>query len=119
MKTGSYPLYSGDASMAFDFASCLFPTDFCVFLRVFVQTNEGVVRRFMTWFCRVCSLGLGWPIWSAVSCPDNDTYVANTSGPVILLGVMKMAPVMLQVTVPPRTNLVMKAVMTTAMMMFL
>jgi hypothetical protein len=58
----------------------LFPTDFCVFLREFAQTNEGAVRRFMTWFRRICSSGLWWPIWPAVSCPDNDTYFSNAPG---------------------------------------
>jgi hypothetical protein len=72
--------YQTGSSMALDFATGLFPTDFCVFLRKFAQTNEGVVRRFITWFRRFCSRALWWPIWSAVSCPDNDTNVSNTSG---------------------------------------
>jgi hypothetical protein len=66
--------------MALDFVTGLFPTDFCVFLREFAQTNEGAVCRFMTWFRRFCSRELWWPIWSAVSCPDNDATVSNTSG---------------------------------------
>ena len=80
MTPGGCLLYSGNASMALDFATGLFRTDFCVFLQEFAQTNEGVVRRFMTWFRRFCNRSLRWPIWSAVSCSDSDTDVSNTSG---------------------------------------
>jgi hypothetical protein len=72
-------LYSGDACMALDFATGLFPTDFCIFLRDFAQSNEGTVRRFMVWFRRFCSRALWWPVWSAVSCPDNGSNDSNTS----------------------------------------
>jgi hypothetical protein len=72
-------LYSGDANMALDFSTGLFPTDFCIFLREFAQTNEGVIRRFMTWFRRFCSRALWWPIWSIISCPDNDHTDLNSS----------------------------------------
>jgi hypothetical protein len=73
-------LYSGDARMALDFATGLFPTHFCVFQREFAQTNESDVRRFMAGFRRFCCRELWWPIWSVVSCPDNDTNVSNNSG---------------------------------------
>ena len=72
-------LYSGDTCMAFDFATGLFPADFCIFSRDFAQTNEGTERRFMMWFHRFCSHALWWPIWSATSCPDNDSDDSNTS----------------------------------------
>ena len=71
-------LYSGDAYMAFDFATGLFPTAFCIFLRDFAQTNEGTVRRFMMWFRRFCSRELWWPIWLTISCSD-DPNDYNTS----------------------------------------
>ena len=31
----------------------------------------------MTWYCRFCSRALWWPIWSAVSSPDNDHIDPN------------------------------------------
>ena len=71
-------LCSGDAYMALDFATGLFPTYFCIFLRDFAQINERTVRRFMMWFRRFCSRALWWPIWLAISCPD-DYNDYNTS----------------------------------------
>ena len=79
MTSDGCRLQSGDACMALDFATGLFPTDFCLFLREFAQINEGTVRRFMTWFRRFCSRTLLWLIWSAVTCPDNDPNDSNTA----------------------------------------
>ena len=73
-------LYSGDACMALDFATGLFPTDFCIFLRDFAQSNEGTVRRsWCGWNRRFCSRALWWHVWSAISCPDNRSDDSNTS----------------------------------------
>ena len=99
--------------MALDFATGLFPTDFCLFLREFAQTNEGTVRRFMTWFRRFCSRALWWPIWSAVTCPDNDPNDSTLR--MMRVEILKMTLMMLRITVPTQIVLVLKTVKTTTM----
>ena len=61
----SYGKYKSSYN-AFGLVTGFIPSDFGVFLRHTACSNEDSVRKFLTFFRRLCSRDLWWPLWKVI-----------------------------------------------------